>query len=211
MKKYILIPFNESKDSVEPASTNTTAALSTTTVAPESADAPSDAPSADALSAAAPIAPIASSPLTATHTHSTTHTANVKLDANHILSSIPIKLKPKARAILLHIQHNSDKIDWNEKGEISLYNRKIEGSHIIDLIKCSLFPYKNVYPKGLESFLTALRDSNIPQTLLIQSGKGFNKPPPGIPGTPPPPSRGPRTFDLAIRSKKGVKWLWQKM
>lgn len=121
-----------------------------------------------------------------------------KLSIDNILISIPKNVKHKAKAILTHIQNNSEKIDWNERGEILINNTKIDGSHIIDLIKCSLLPYKNLHPIGSREFHTSLKESNIPQTLIIQSGKGL--PPPGIP------------IKNSINTKNSrLKWVWQKI
>ena len=129
-------------------------------------------------------------------------TSSERLETNDILISIPKNINRKAKGILNHIKQNSKKIDWNGKGEVIINGEKIEGSHIIDLIKCTLLPYKKVHPKGFNAFRAVLQDSNIPQTLIIQSGQGLF-PPPGIPGTI-------KTPDIAKKGKKH-KWLWQKM
>ena len=109
-----------------------------------------------------------------------------KLSSDDIIASLPKNIKHKAIAILKHISQNSDYITWNEIGEVSINQNVIANSHIIDLIKCSLYPYKNINPPGLAQFNTALQESNIPQTLL-QKGAGLSlvssvkKPPPGFP------------------------------
>ena len=113
-----------------------------------------------------------------------------------ILLSFPKNIKHKARGILEHIMI-SKCLEWNEKGEISVNNEIISNSHITDLIKCSLYPYKNIKPEGFDQFLSALSSSNIPQT-LIQSGRGL--PPPGIPS---------KTSKAKVN--KDRKWSWHQM
>ena len=61
-------------------------------------------------------------------------------------------------------------------------------------------PLKREQPEGLHQFRVALRDSNIPQT-LVQNGSGIiqkqssqRKPPPGVPIT-----------------EKKERWIWHKM
>lgn len=127
-----------------------------------------------------------------------------RLNTENILISIPKNVKHKARAILDHIIEG-DVITWNEKGEISIEGNRIENSHITDLIKCSLYSYKNLDPKGYNQFHLALQKSNIPQSLIQQSGGSIprmqqNLPPPGIP--------------VKHQSKRSVKqtaikeWVW---
>ena len=123
-----------------------------------------------------------------------------KLSSDSILISIPQNIKKKAQAILQHIEANNEYITWNKKGEVIIKQNLIPKSHIVDLIKCTLYSYKNIHPEGLHQFRQALLDSNIPQT-LIQKGSGINlsenkgkSPPPGVP-----------------ISKKKKAWIWHKM
>ena len=66
-----------------------------------------------------------------------------KLEPENILLSFPKNIMQKAKAILEHIMKTKC-LEWNEKGEISVNNTRISDSHITDLIKCSLYPYKNI-------------------------------------------------------------------
>ena len=150
-----------------------------------------------------------------------------KLSSDDIIASLPKNIKHKAIAILKHISQNSDYITWNEIGEVSINQNVIANSHIIDLIKCSLYPYKNINPPGLAQFNTALQESNIPQTLL-QKGAGLSlvssdkKPPPGIPlksriastastaSIASTASTHPNTRVTAKR-QKSQGWIWKKI
>ena len=93
-------------------------------------------------------------------------------------------------------------MDWNEKGEVIIEDECIDNSHITDLVKCTLYSYKNLNPKGYDQFQLALQKSNIPQS-LVQKGKGLtifghqndnskHLPPPGIP----------------INQSKSQEWVW---
>jgi hypothetical protein len=125
-------------------------------------------------------------------------TKDQKLDVENIISSIPKKFAYKARVILNHIIHNTNKITWNDKGEVIINEKLIPNSHIVDLIKCSLYTYKNCNPRGLKEFIHQLKDSNIPET-IIQSGSGNVIPPPGIPVLAKP------------KKTSSLKWTWHKM
>ena len=97
---------------------------------------------------------------------------------------MPKNIKNKA-SLLLNSIKRSGNLEWNIKGEIIIPGQEpIVGSHIIDLIKFTLFPYKHFIPIGLDQFQRTLRDINVPQSLLIQKGGGL--PPPGIPANTKP-------------------------
>lgn len=126
------------------------------------------------------------------------HTAEEQLTVDEILSAIPNSFTNKARALLQHIKR-SKALQWNERGEITLPEQEqpLQGSHIVDLLKYSLIPYKNFTPLGHAAFYKALLVSNIPQSLIIQKGTG-SLPPPGVPE---------RTTSV----KQNKAWIWHKM
>jgi hypothetical protein len=153
---------------------------------------------------------------------------------DNILCTLPNNIKARARGILNHMKNND--IYWNVKGEIVINNTTIPNSHIIDLIKCSLYPYKSFTPIGLNQFQSALIDTNIPQTLL-QTGSGFIKrlPPPGIPinqkisrkpfasdfASDTPRTKSKTTYSKSTTKPKSTtkaksetkvrKWIWHKI
>jgi len=106
-----------------------------------------------------------------------------KVSVESVVSLLPRNYQHKAKAILDHVENNND-LDWNEKGEIIIEGETIPNSHITDLIKRSLYSYKNFNPLGYDRFKTALQKSNLPQSLL-QHGGGDSVtqriPPPGLP------------------------------
>ncbi|KAJ8314766.1 hypothetical protein KUTeg_006916 [Tegillarca granosa] len=98
-----------------------------------------------------------------------------------ILVAVPVNVRNKARALLIHL---SKHLKWNERGEISVDGRIIPGSNIVDLVKVSVKEYKDFKPVGLESFSKVIYDSNAPLSLIAPSKRQIGSglpPPPGIP------------------------------
>ena len=115
-----------------------------------------------------------------------------------ILSAIPASYRNKARTLLDYII-KSKQLTWNERGEIMLDQHTVHGSHIVDLLKYTLFPYKHFTPLGIDQFRSALQAINIPRSLTTQTGAGQILPPPGLPA-------------LGEDSKnKSSAWVWHKM
>ena len=104
--------------------------------------------------------------------------------------------------LLTYIQPH---VSWNDKGEVTVQERQIPGSNIVDLIKVHLKDYKDFQPVGKEAFGKILSELNVPVSLLApsarqQSGSGNFPPPPGIPLK--------RThLEDSYRPKEKVKWL----
>ena len=113
-----------------------------------------------------------------------------------ILSAIPSSYRNKARTLLDYVIKNSQ-LSWNERGEIVLGDGTIQGSHIIDLLKYSLYPYKHFTPVGFDQFKSTLQAINTPRSLSRQTGAGQLLPPPGL------PARG--------KEKHKSTWVWHKM
>ena len=123
--------------------------------------------------------------------------ASKGISAEEIIQCLPKSIKNKAKVLLDHL-HRSGAVHWNDKGEISvLEDANIDGSHIVDLVKRSLLPYKNFNPVGYEQFQLALQETNIPKSILLQRGSGF--PPPGQP------------VGKKNRTLTEDKWQWHKM
>ena len=123
------------------------------------------------------------------------------LDKEKILAVIPKNVIHKAKSILDHIS-DSNAMSWNEKGEIIIDGECIENSHITDLVKSSLYAYKNLNPIGYNQFHATLLKSNIPRS-LIQQGSGFNSqslPPPGIPSK--------KSSKKSMSHSSNKQWVW---
>ena len=126
-----------------------------------------------------------------------TDDASNGISVEDIVQCLPKSIKNKAKVLLDHLIRNQA-VHWNDKGEISiLEGANITGSHIVDLVKCSLLPYKSFIPAGYDQFQLALQETNIPKSILIQRGSGF--PPPGQPVT------------KKNRTLSEDRWQWHKM
>lgn len=127
-----------------------------------------------------------------------------QLEDDIILMCIPKLMRYKAKALLNYL-HAVSSINWDERGQVIINHELIPHSHIADLIKSSLFPYKNFHPVGVSTFQTELAKNNIPKGLIHhyqhqQKGQGEVLPPPGLPEEQPE--------SLSIKPKKqAIKWL----
>ncbi|MEW8545072.1 MAG: hypothetical protein AB2693_16225 [Candidatus Thiodiazotropha sp.] len=101
-----------------------------------------------------------------------------------LIEHFPKPMHNRLRSLLVYIQPH---VSWNDKGEVTIEEKRIPGSNIVDLIKVHLKDYKNFQPVGKEAFGKLLLDLNVPVSLLApsarqhQSGSGNIPPPPGIP------------------------------
>lgn len=114
----------------------------------------------------------------------------------------PKPMQNRLRSLLTYIQPH---VSWNDKGEVTIKERHIPGSNIVDLIKVHLKDYKDFQPMGKEAFGKLLLELNVPASLLApsarqQSGSGNIPPPPGI------PLKRKHLEDTSQAPKK-VKWL----
>ena len=87
----------------------------------------------------------------------------LKYDEEKVMSAIPKQMKSRAQAILNMISGTN--ITWNDKGELIVDNTTVPGSNICDLLKSVIVKYK-FKPVGLDVFVKALADNNVPQTLI---------------------------------------------
>jgi hypothetical protein len=81
-----------------------------------------------------------------------------------IVSTVPHKMRSRAEALLGLLSHTD--ISWNQRGELVVNDKHIDGSNICDLVKCVLLNYKNFQPKGYHHFIQALASNNVPETLI---------------------------------------------
>ena len=83
-----------------------------------------------------------------------------------ILDSVPKTMQTKSKLLLDRL---ANVITWNDRGEFGYKGSPvISGSNIIDLIGNAARPksLKNVSPEGINTFLTAMRDANVPQSWI---------------------------------------------
>lgn len=82
-----------------------------------------------------------------------------------ILNSVPSRMRNHANNLLQILKNHSNMLSWNEKGEISVHNRKYEHSNIGDLFNL-LFTHNQKRVKAQQEFLSVLHDMNVPKHLI---------------------------------------------
>ena len=88
---------------------------------------------------------------------------NDKLDTDVILAMMPPNLHSRARSLLSVINNI---VKWNQHGEIYDQDVCIEGSHIADLTRATLYNYKGCQNYvGMDKFCNILAVNNVPLTL----------------------------------------------
>ena len=122
----------------------------------------------------------------------------------NLIRHIPKVMRGRARSVLSYILPY---VSWNDTGEVSIKQRLIPGSNIVDLVKAHLKDYKDFRPVGKDAFREVLIELNVPKSLLtpserLQTGKGQLPPPPGIPD-----KRSSSEPSVNLPEKKKVKWL----
>jgi hypothetical protein len=97
-----------------------------------------------------------------------------------VLSSIPRPYKKKAEQVI-DVLSTHPQFSVNSKNEISVGERSIPGSNLIDLLLHTTTPKKSIDNlEGLDSFSKILRDSNIPRSYLSRQAQAqvyTNEPP----------------------------------
>ena len=121
-----------------------------------------------------------------------------KNSAEILILQLPKSMQHRARSLLHYIRPH---VSWNDRGEVTIEERQIPGSNIVDLLKAYLKGYKDFRPPGQDAFGELLLKFNVPRSLLAprvrhlysegnirpllqdnqQQGRGQLPPPPGIP------------------------------
>ena len=94
-----------------------------------------------------------------------TQKQTTKLEEADVLLGLPKRLHNRAKALLHYISVKGN-ISWDKNGEISVKGKSIDGSHITDLLKHALLNIPTFAPVGSTEFYDALRESNIPSSLI---------------------------------------------
>ena len=85
------------------------------------------------------------------------------LPVNAILNSMPKVLQNKTSLLLEHIRQHPNKFQLSEQNELIVDGKKIDGSHITDLVHQVVRNRKGQDLPGIKEFAKALEDSNVPQ------------------------------------------------
>lgn len=82
-----------------------------------------------------------------------------------ILNTVPQNRQKQASHLLQIVKEHPHMLSWNEKGEISIRNKKMENSNIADLFHL-LFTNKKKPVKAQKEFLNTLYEMNVPKHFL---------------------------------------------
>ena len=101
-----------------------------------------------------------------------------KPDLSLIVSLLTHQHQYRAKSIISILQQCPD-FSWNKDGEITFKNKTAPQSHIFDLITFATKSVKSVNIPGIDLFISALRETNVPLDLLSPQAKQMllpNKP-----------------------------------
>lgn len=85
------------------------------------------------------------------------------------LTSIPKMYANKAKALLEYLEADKD-VSWDERGEVSIGQQKLDGSHIVDLIHDALrYRRQAERPAGWRDLSAYLKQRNVPKELVGNS------------------------------------------
>ena len=84
-------------------------------------------------------------------------------DVSEMLTSIPKMYRSKASGLLNYLKSDED-VEWDEKGQVYIGNKKIANSHILDLIHDAMrLRKKTARPKGWRELSHHLVKKNMPK------------------------------------------------
>lgn len=92
-----------------------------------------------------------------------------------ILNTVPQNMKKQASHLLQIVKQYPHMLNWNDKGEILIRNKKMENSNIADLFHL-IFTNKKNPVKAQEEFLNTLHEMNVPKHFLKNKYLGFTSP-----------------------------------
>ena len=83
-----------------------------------------------------------------------------------VMKSVPKLYKAGVRQLLDKIKEHGDVLNWTEKGELVYENKRITGSHVVDLVNDMLRHRKGFEPVGWSVFARGLARMNVPEHLV---------------------------------------------
>ena len=83
-----------------------------------------------------------------------------------ILTSVPKKFKSQAEGLLQWMKRSPNIVQWDNKGEVSLEGKPIQGSSITDLVNDVLRTRKGFSPTGKDDFTKVLAKLNTPEDFI---------------------------------------------
>ncbi|CAD6234041.1 GSCOCG00012360001-RA-CDS, partial [Cotesia congregata] len=130
---------------------------------------------------------------------------NKSYKVSDIVNGVPKTYQLAAENILRHIESvdSGKRLQWDDKGSVTLDNRKIPGANIVDLINDAVRHRKTVKVTGRNFFASFLQEINTPREFVGNSSL-WNKSLPGIKKLPidaSTPKRNMRSNDSSGNSQ----------
>ena len=128
-----------------------------------------------------------------------------------ILENLSPRYRTNARVLLKKIDQNRDITSWDGKGTFLYRGTPVTGSHMLDLVKAithTSAPSSSLQPKGMEVFMTALAEINVPSSVarapatrkMLEDLK--SSPSPFLKRTPVISSKKQKASPLLVPSKR---------
>ena len=108
-------------------------------------------------------------PVSVTPESSISHSSDAIMSVQaELLRVVPKNTRKHAEALLIRIRDQPN-MSWNSNGEFMYKGEVQQGSNIIDLIGELMRARKSITksPPGMNTFVTALKDTNTPQELIL--------------------------------------------
>ena len=84
----------------------------------------------------------------------------------HILGTVPKSQKERAQRLLNFLETKKADLTYDNRGQLVISGQPVIGSNYQDLILSLYTGRKAFYPQGLDVFINALRQLNVPQGLI---------------------------------------------
>ena len=124
-----------------------------------------------------------------------------------MLSSIPKTFRTKAEGLLEYLKGDKD-VEWDDEGHVYIKQKKLEGSHILDLIHDAMRYRKKVSrPRGWQELSSHLRARNIPKELVGNKEwreTGYFTPPSSV-------LKAQQKLQQQTQHKETAKKLWKQI
>lgn len=83
-----------------------------------------------------------------------------------MMESVPKSMRSRAQSLLKKLKKHEDIVSYNDKGELIYKNKTYPGTNFTDLFQDVLRQRKTFKPPGVDTFLRALGDINLPADLV---------------------------------------------
>ena len=91
---------------------------------------------------------------------------SVEMSTSRVVNSVPKHLRNKAELLMNYIK-DIPNVSWDEKNQLIVENKVVEGTNVIDLANDLLRERKSVQPpKGWTILANALKTSNVPREVI---------------------------------------------